>query len=268
MSHLDLDRALRVDRASGGDAGSFRADVPAGWRQGRGVYGGATMGLLARAATLLVGAADRPMRALHGSIVAPVPDGPLELRAATVREGSSVTTVDVTLARDGETYARATAMFGKTRRHPGRFAPSPPAIPAWEELPVAPIGPPLGPEFAANLEVRNLGPIPFSGGPMEASGFVRARAPTAELGPPELAALVDTYWPAIFPAMPSLIPTSTLGFGAQFFPATKPLSPTTPLYYRAKAEALADGYLAELRELWTVEGELVVRNEQTFVILG
>ncbi len=268
MSHLALDRALSVERVPGGEPGALRADVPAGWKQGRGVYGGATMGILARAATLFVGASDRPMRALHGTIAAPVPDGPLELRASTVREGSSVTTVDVTLGRAGETFARATAMFGKARRYPERFALGAPSIPAWEEIPVAPIGPPLGPEFAANLEARNLGPIPFTGGPMEASGFVRTRIPTAEVGPPELCALVDTFWPAIFPAMPSLIPTSTLGFGAQFFPTTKPLDPAVPLYYRAKAEALAEGYLAELRELWTVDGELVVRNEQTFVILG
>lgn len=268
MPVLDLDAALHVVPASSGEPGAFHADVPPGWKQGRGVYGGATMGLLARTATLFVARPERPMRALQGVIVAPVPDGPLELRASTVREGSSVTTVDVTLGRAGETFARATAMFGKARRHEGRFAVDPPTIPTWQDVPIAPIGPPLGPEFAANLEARNLGPIPFSGGPMVASGFVRTRTPTRELGAPELCALVDTWWPAIFPAMPSLVPTSTLGFGAQIFPTITPLSPAEPLYYRAKAEALAEGYLAELRELWTLGGELVVRNEQTFVVLG
>ena len=37
----------------------------------------------------------------------------------------------------------STAMFGKARRHEGRFAMDPPSIPAWEEVPIAPIGPPL-----------------------------------------------------------------------------------------------------------------------------
>lgn len=266
MDLSGLERGLSVSPTEGAP-GRFGASFPEGYRQGRGVYGGMVLGALARAAIASEPDPERRVRAFLGAIVAPVPDGDVDVTASVVRRGSAVTTVDVGMSRGEGALARATVVLGRARGHDGRFALEPPAIPDVTSLASLTLGPPFAPEFLQHFELWSTGPSPFSGSEPRTEGFVRSRAPLASLDAAEIIALVDCFWPALFSREAGPRPMATVTFDAQVFYPEGPVDPGAPLYFRARVLAAADGYFAEARELWTPGGELVALNQQTFAVI-
>src|SRR5215475_158847 len=61
--------------------GVFEGDVPDGWQQGRGAFGGLVFGLLVRAMETQVADPARLLRALSGDIAGPVLPGPVRVDA-------------------------------------------------------------------------------------------------------------------------------------------------------------------------------------------
>ena len=132
---------------------------------------------------------------------------------------------------------------------------------------MVPIAPPMGPHFARMYEFRSTGPRPFSGAERsEASGWVRLVKPVA-LGVPEVIGLMDAFWPATFARELAPRPMATVAFTLEMLADPGSLDPSEALYYRASAAAVRQGFVVELRELWTPQGELVAMNQQTFVII-
>lgn len=249
--------------------GRFRAALPEGWRQGRGAFGGLVLGTMARALIASDAEPERPLRALSGEILAPVTTSPLELRLTQLRRGSAVSTWEAVLTQEGEVRARATGIFGKERAYREAWAPEPPRFERpWREVPVAPIVPPLAPEFGQYLEFRPTGLLPFSGArEATAEGWVRFHRPLRHLGPPELTALLDAHWPAALAREAGPRPAATIAFTAQYYQPQQELALAAPVYHRARAAAAQHGYVLELRELWSEQGELLGTNQQTFVII-
>ena len=258
--------ASRVD--PDGD-GRYRTVVPDGWQQGRGAFGGLVLGTLARAMLHAEPEADRALRALTGELVGPVLPGPATLTVKALRRGNAVSTWEAWLTQGDEVLARASAILGRARstdRDGTELTPPPPA-PPWNTVDPLPIGPPLGPHFARMVEFRPTGPYPFTAGDRsEAAGWVRLRRPVP-LGAPEIIALLDAFWPASFARESAPRPMATIAFTAELLADPALLSPTEPLFYRAAAVAARQGFVVELRELWTPQGELIALNQQTFVII-
>jgi Thioesterase-like superfamily len=263
----DFSLATRV--VPTGDPGQFRAEVPEGWQQGRGAFGGLVLGALARAMAASEPEPDRTLRSLTAELFAPVLVGPAEVRVETLRRGSGVSSYDARIAQGGELLARASATFGRPRRDRRRWSPpDPPPARAWGEAPVLDVRPPLGPPFARFFEYRPTGPAIFGGG-SEAitSGWVRPRRPLASFGGPELVALADAWWPATFSIDSAPRPAATLSYAIEFSWDGTPLPADQPLFYRARAVAACDGFVVEMRELWTLEGQALAFNQQTFVLI-
>jgi hypothetical protein len=129
------------------------------------------------------------------------------------------------------------------------------------------VGPPLGPVFAQHFEYRSAAASPFArtGEPVT-DGFVRERVPLARVDAPALVARLDAWWPTLFAFTGAPRPVATISFTAQLLVDPGSLPPDEPLRYRARMEALHDGFFVELRELW--HGDRVVAlNQQTFAIL-
>ena len=254
--------------APSGEPGRFSLDVHEGWLQGRGAYGGLVLGAMTRAMEACEPEKERVLRSLTGEIAGPVTPGRADVRVTVVRRGSGVTVLRAELGHGDDVLAVATAVLGKTRKVEHRWSPPPPAaaLAGWRDVPVAPIGPPLAPQFAQYLEFRLTGPVPFSSAPSpHAEGWIRTREPLPSLGAPEIVALADAYYPAAFSIESAPRPISTIAFTLQYFPPEIPLDPTEPLFHRAHAIAAHEGFLAETRELWTADGRLVSLNPQTFV---
>lgn len=245
--------------------GRFSADVPDGWQQGRGAFGGLGIGIGVRALEAVE--AERPLRALTAELPGPLLPGPADLRVQTLRRGRGLSTLEALVVQDGEVKVRVSGVFGGARVAEPGFAPEPPAPGDWRAVPAVPQGS-VPPPFARFFEYRVTGPAPFSGGAEPvAAGWIRPRVALARWGPAEVAAMADAYWPALFATTTGFRPMATVTFTLQLTDRALALPSDAPLFYRARALAASAGYVSELRELWTADGELVALNPQTFVII-
>lgn len=249
--------------------GVYSATIPDQWQQGKGAFGGVVVGLLSRALLSHEAAADRPLRSLSAEICAPAQPLASTVEVSVLRQGMSMSFLDARLVQNGVLVAHATACVGKGRDlRVNAFSPPSPARPDWRDVPVAPIGPPLGPVFGLRYEFRLTGPLPFSGAKeASASGFIREREPPAVLDPPAMLGLLDTFWPTAMALESAPRPMVTVGYTAQLLvdPATLPAN--EPLYYQARGVATGDTYFVEMRELWSGD-RVVAMNQQTFAVLG
>lgn len=262
----DLAQALTVEQRS---PTTFHADVPDGWQQGRGAFGGLVLGLLVRAMEQVDPEPDRTLRTLTAELVAPVLPGAATLSVEVLRKGNGLTSLAARLTQAAGVLAHATANLAKGRpRDRDGVDLEPPRPPPWESVEVAPVGPPFGPEFAHAFEYRPTGFLPFSSGPRAgAEGWLRATVPLTRFGGPELVAHSDAWWPVVFARESAPRPMATVAFSWQACVDPATLDPALPLFHRARLLGAHDGYSMELRELWTPDGRLAALNPQTFALL-
>jgi len=247
------------------DHDRFIAQVPDGWQQGRGAFGGYGVGLAIRA--LSTREPDRPLRALTAELPGPLEVGEAHLETRTLRRGTGMSSLEATVTQSDEVRVRATGLFGTARDVDVSLDAPPPEIPPFEDIPPVPDGA-LPPRFVQHYEIRLAGTPPFTGAAeATAAGWVRLRVPPPALGAAELAGLVDVFWPTLFSTMSAPRPMATVTYTLQLTEAARDLPPDRPLYFRSRGIVASAGYLAELRELWTADGRLVALNPQTFVVI-
>jgi acyl-CoA thioesterase len=258
---------------------SFTLDVPDGWQQGRGAFGGLIFAALIRAmeAVLADIGPDAPaapsrvarLRSLTGALPGPTEVGPAPITVEVLRRGSALTTLAARVVQAGEVRAHAVGVFGTARAPVTWQTQRPPEMPPWHEVPVVPSGPGgFTPAFLQHWELRLVGPVPFSrGSEARCAGWVRARDPGPARDAAYIAAYADAFWPAAYAVLPAPRPMATVGYTLELIEPIDDLDPDAPLYYQASAPAAIDGFTYELRELWGADGRLVARNHQTFVII-
>jgi len=250
--------------------GLYETEVPDGWQQGRGAFGGLTIAYAVRA--MEERESERPLRALTAELPGPLGLGRAEIRVSTLRRGRGVTTLEAHITQPDENgelsvRGRVSGVFGGERPDDRTFAGPPPKMGSWQDAPPIPDGA-LPPRFARHFEYRVTGPFPFSGGDAPvAEGWIRPREPLNSWGAAEVVAMADAYWPAIFATQTAPRPMATIAFTLHLQPIATSLPTNAPLYYRARASSAGGGYVSEARELWTQEGALVALNPQTFVVI-
>ena len=247
--------------------GRYLAQVPDGWQQGRGAFGGLVVALLVRAVSTANAEASRPLRTVSAELCGPVEPGDAELSVEPLRIGSGMSTLAVRLVQGGEVRAHAVAIFGRTR-DPRISWQAARTLPSWSDASVLPIGPPLGPVFAQHFEFRPTGPLPFGGGPAAlASGWIRPRDPGTARDAAFVAACADAYWPALYARMSAPRPMATIAYTLELLAPLDGLPVDAPLFVDIVAPAATDGYVVEDRSLYGVDGRLVALNRQTFVVI-
>ncbi|APR78349.1 TesB-like acyl-CoA thioesterase 1 [Minicystis rosea] len=262
LQSLTTPKRLDVDR--------FQAEIPDGWQQGRGAFGGLVIANLVRAIEAFDAAPERVLRSLTAECCGPVPPGPCTIRVERLRTGSGVSTIAARIEAEGEALAHAVGVLAKKRSDDTDFChlPAPTPMPPWRSVPVIPVAAPIGPVFAENFEYRVSGPPPFSGGAEAiASGWIRPRNPGAARDAAYLTACIDAWWPAIAARLSSPRPIATLTFTLELIGSLAGLDPEAPLYHASKSIAARDGYTLETRELWGEDGRLVARNHQTMAVI-
>lgn len=249
---------------------TFHFDVPDGWQQGRGAFGGLVVALLTRALEAGIAAPDRRLRSITSELPGPTLPGDAEVRVEILRAGNAVTTAAARLIQNGETQAHAVGVFGKARNAEGTDAVhlQPPVLRPWREMEVLPVEPPLAPEFSKYFEYRSEVGLPFSGQTVpHAEGWIRPKNPGSQRDSAFVVACMDAWYPVLLAALENVRPMATVAFTLQQLTDLEGLDPEQPLLFRSKDVAIRDGFFVELRELWGHDGRLIALNQQTFAII-
>jgi hypothetical protein len=246
-------------------------EVPTGWQQGRGAYGGFVVASLIREIENTVADPRRLVRSVTAELPGPVVPGAAEITVEVLRAGSSVSTARAQLVQGGEIKSHAVAVLAASRPGAGPLAwreLAPPAVPPWKSIEPM-VGTP-GPEFALNFEYRVVEGVPGTGpsAPARAIGWIRPRAPGGPRDVAHIAMMVDAWWPAAMVRLDRPRPMATIAFTLDIVAGIDGLDPEAPLLYRGTVPVLADGYFLETRELWGEDGRLVALNHQTFVVIA
>jgi hypothetical protein len=247
----------------------FVLEVPDGYQQGRGAFGGLTLAAIVRAVDSVHGGPERAVRTLTAELCGPVLPGPAEITIEPLRLGSGTSTVAARITQQGELRTHAVLVLGRERardvEHQGIVTPR---LPDWRELSAIADGV-LPPPFAQHFEFRPNGHAPFAGGgEARAAGFIRPRRPGPLRDAAFVTALADAWWPALFPIMSAPRPMATITFTLDLVSSPEGLEPEVPYYHEAQTLVSHAGFAPELRTLWGHDGRLLAINHQTFVIVA
>jgi hypothetical protein len=246
-----------------------RIEIPDGWQQGRGAFGGLVLGVMLRAIERAEPDRARVTRTLTGDLCGPVVPGAADVEVRALRRGNNQSNLAATLTQDGVVLAAATAVLSPPRLVDAPpFAPAPPPpSPPWRDVPPLDLGAGVRPVFTQHYEYRALVSSPSAPfGEAIIDGFIRERVAPERLDAPALVGRLDAWWPTLFAIAGAPRPVATISFTAQILVDPASLPPDEPVRYRARMAALHDGFFVELRELWH-EGRVVALNQQTFAIL-
>ena len=260
-----LDELTRPTRSS---AGLFTLEVPAGWRQGRGAFGGLCVASLIRALEATVADPARRLRSLTAELPGPVDAGVADITVEVLRAGNAVTTARATLSQPDGIKSHVVGVLAAARKSAdvGWQDLTPPSAPPWTE--VTPL-PDLGfPEFARHFEYRLVDGMPASHGASHTVGWVRSRDPGNARDAAYIAALADVWWPAALVRFATLRPAATIAYTLDIVGTLDGLDPDAPLLHRGTVPVVHDGYFLETRELWGSDGRLVAINHQTLALLA
>ena len=267
MSNADL-TTLTTPRRT--DAHRFSLDVPDGWQQGRGAFGGFVIASLARAIETVVDDRSRTIRSLTATLCGPVAVGAADILVETLRIGSGTSALAARVVQDGEVQAHAVIVLGRTRNVTAQWSElgSPDAMPPWRDVPALPPLDGLAPTFSQHFEFRNVGPIPYTQSPTaRAAGWIRPKAPGAARDAAYLAACIDAWWPASLARFAEPHPIATISFAFECVDPLAGLDPEAPFFHEGHAVTVRDGFSVERRSLRGEDGRVVALNEQTIVLI-
>jgi acyl-CoA thioesterase len=261
----NFDDASRVTRV--GAENVFDIEIPEGWLQGRGAFGGLVLGTLLRASDASEPDRARRTRSLLGDIAAPVVAGKAKVHVTVLRRGNNQSNIRADLEQNGTTVAFASAVLSTPRSvgipdHRPRIE-----IPSREGAIVIPADAPLKPPFLRHFDLTVKSGIPFAGAPPVVEAWIRLTEPPAAVDGPLLIAYLDSYWPCVWTFVTSPRPTATISFTAQLLRDPSAIDPKEPLFYRAETQCDDEGFELEYRYLYDSSGALVAANQQTFCVI-
>ena len=248
--------------------GRYAAAIGPAWWIERGPNGGYLAAIVLRAMLAEVDDAARRPRTLTLHYLRPPAAGPCEVTVTVERAGRGLSTVSARLVQDGRDCVLALAALGSDRPgpelhdHPAPDVPGPDDVPARPEPPAGTIDVP----FRHLFETRPaIGSAPFTSGPKaETGGWIR----TADDDPVDdvlIAAITDSWPPAVFSRLdvPIGVPTVELTIHFRGAPSGEPGWSLV----RYRTLEVSAGYLEEACEVWSPDGRLLAESRQLAVIL-
>jgi len=242
-----------------------RVQVPAGWAQGRALYGGLVAAIAAEAMSAQLGS-PRPIRSLLGNFVAPAPEGELLVSTEILREGRAVvqTRADV-LAGDQVCFA-ASAAFGDDR--PGILVSPEKAgdIPARDSVPPMRPGDRPLPGFLENFDIRwTGGGVPMSGSKdMHTSMWVRNRSDLDAFPIAKIISIADMPPPVILCHYDRPTRTSSMSWSIEFVVPPEQVIGDW-FYLDFVLDAAASGYSQQSGKIFDETGTLIALSRQCMV---
>ncbi|TCM71040.1 acyl-CoA thioesterase [Acinetobacter calcoaceticus] len=248
-------------------------DIPTGWLQGRTLYGGLAAGMLLHKAQHRVNDASKKLLSCSVTFVGPVQPAAVRLSAEILRQGKSVTTIEVRLWQDDAVQTILIASFGSARSSEIGVHQEPPApdYPAVEQLQIMPNNP-MTPECFHQFQLAWAeGAFPFSGSQTPDFGgwfrFNPALHSNHQMSLAELLILADIWPPAVLPMFKLPAPASSLTWQMTFVhPLQQQLHDW--LKYKVITEYAANGYSTEAAYIWDANDQLIAISRQTVTIFA
>lgn len=259
---MRFDRSLR-DRWSS-SANGWHFDLPSGWRQGRSVYGGLTVAAAASLALRQV-AGLRSLRALTAQLVRPVSPGVLHGSLRIIREGKTLSFVEVGLLQQEREVAAVSMAFAAPRAGSLPIAPSARFQgPEPESLVDIPYVAGVTPECTQHLALRwASGGVPFSGSAQaRLSGYCRFRVPAGDVE--GIIGLLDAFPSPSLSVLRAPAPSSTVTWTAHIFDVPAELDDW--FAFRYETIAGRSGFHTVAGHLYAPDGQLVAWSEQLVAI--
>jgi acyl-CoA thioesterase len=251
--------------------------VPDGWRQGRGAWGGLVSGQVMTAASHDIPEQWHP-RALTISMMAPVPAGEVRCEVTDLRRGKAVWVRQVQLFQGQQLLSHSVVTFGIARVATSltAFAHQPPPVVMVNDVQQVPLGAGVAPEFTGQLTFRPALGFPYSGS--------AERFTAGWIGPPDghedplnapvIAAYADAWWVTALIALgqndlrDGVPPVATVDFSLTFT-AQPPRGATVGaqgLWHVGEIISADEGYVTEIRRLYTPDGTLLCVNTQVVAV--
>ena len=208
---------------------------------------------------------DRQLRSANINFLAPVTVGPVQLNIEVLREGRSVTHLQVRILQEESVRAVTSLAYGASRPRSLTMAatPMPSAAPPHRALDI-PFLPGTTPEFLRHFEYRwTSSDLPYSGGEdAHIQGWMRPRIPCT-LSSAYALVLSDAFPPPILCQSTAFVPSSSLSAHMQFVNLPLPDDVENPwFFYEGRASYGGNGYSDIDARLWHEEGKLVARITQ------
>lgn len=241
--------------------------VHEGWGQGKATFGGLVVGACVRSMTARVTDPKRRLRSISAQLLGAPHPGDVVIRIRLLRGSGTVTTFCADLEQDGQVMTHVVAVFGLDRpvslawNHVER-----PTVPEWTSIEPAQMEG-FAPEFTKHFEFRNVGAIPYTGSLEPSLGFIRPREKTLVRDGAWLACMTDCWWLAAITSFDTFRPAATLTLNAEFHEPMEGLDPEAPLLHHGHSLVVRDGYSAETRTLWGVDGRLLVTATELVTII-
>ncbi|MCF8556844.1 MAG: thioesterase family protein [Candidatus Nanopelagicales bacterium] len=267
-----FDTAIALSPLGGKGSGLlFSWQVPDGWQQGRGAWGGLAIGAMTRAVELSESDPQRSVRTVSLQLCAPAMVGAHVVQVQPVRLGSGMSTWSVTVTDAAETTvatgsiitgaARASSIGRDERAWSAVSAPTAPAAP---DVTVVDTPPPF-PTFTQHLAFAPVAGYPLAGIPAQTLGWIDYRSPVIPSAA-SLLALVDGWYTATLVSLTELVNIATVNFTATLLMDPSEIVTGEPLLHHGIVSASRDGFASEQRRLWTADGRLAVDNLQTMAV--
>ncbi len=248
-------------------------DIPEGWTQGRTIYGGLVAGMLMQKALLTVTDSSKQFLSCAVTFVGPVQQAPVQLSAEILRQGKSVTTVEVRLWQQGAVQTILLASFG-TYRESGIqvqnevLAPQYPDVASLSPMPQHP----LIPECFKQMQLHWAeGQFPCMASPQpDFGGYFRFEPrlhPQRDMTIADVIVAFDMWPPGVVPMFKSMAPTSSLTWQVT---CVHPLQSKLHdwLKYKVFTDYASHGYATEHAYLWDANDRLIAIARQTVTVFA
>lgn len=249
------------------DADGWSANVPDDWLQGRTAFGGLQAAFAVNALRSLLPSA-MPLRTLQATFFAPVPAGPLRIRAEILRTGKNTVHAQARFVDGAQTLALFIAVFGTSRESALRVLPSQPAIESAKPMQFGYIAG-MTPAFTQHFRARWLrGGFPFSGATLPQNIVELGLDDEGPVTDAHVLALADFIPPVALSLLKKPAFGGTLTWMLEFFADSREGLGLKNWRVDADLVAAVGGYTSQSVMLWGPGGEPVALSRQSMVVFG
>lgn len=250
-----------------------RITIPEGWLQGRTLYGGLAVGILMQKALVTIDDDQKQLLTCNVTFVGPVEVGEAKVTAEILRQGKSVTSIEVRLWQNDAVQTIMLASFGSQRQSAIAYdvLPSAPAYPESTSL-VEIRTNPMMPQFMQNLDLRWAeGGYPFMGiDQPDFGGWMRFHPEKHQNKPMQLQdfiTLLDAWPPAILPMCKGMVNASSLSWQVTM---VNPIDAQLCDWFKYKVttDQAQHGYGTEHAYIWDQSDRLIAIYRQTVTVFA